>query len=424
MMERLRHATFSFCITLLLLFILCGFSEAAMPERRRPQFQKESGYYIIPTPYSLPGIGQGLALGAVVTNISDTYTDAYGFALTGDLAGFGGAVADIHLIPETLILDLNAENLNRARVTNYSQRGMKSEKDDFTLLDLGNINFYGVRLTSTFFDRRIEIYGSGYTSSSRLERIRDNSGKTILEAENPESGSSQTYVLGTRVDITDDYTDPRKGLRLDISGWWSPPRRVKAPDYYIMEYNATGYIPISERSTWVFNYFRSAANIIRKGETDRTMIEQEQGLDCGSIEDPKQKRFCQQVIDNTIAANTYGTASTLGGRSRLRSYPQDRYSGAHTVFYGTELRWNLTEEFTPFNIYIMKDIRTSLQLAFFYETGSVADIQSELGNIMKSSYGLGFRMVTASGITFRADVATGNEGTETTIIIGYPWESF
>jgi len=158
MMERLRHATFSFCITLLLLFILCGFSEAAMPERRRPQFQKESGYYIIPTPYSLPGIGQGLALGAVVTNISNTYTDAYGFALTGDLSGFGGAVADIHLIPETLILDLNAENLSRARVTNYSQRGMKSEKDDFTLLDIGDINFYGARLTSTFFNRRLEIY--------------------------------------------------------------------------------------------------------------------------------------------------------------------------------------------------------------------------------------------------------------------------
>lgn len=411
-------------IFLVFLLIPSGFSEASMPERRRPQFQKESGYYIIPIPYSLPGIGQGLALGAVVTNIYDTYTDAYGFALSGDLAGFGGAVADIHLIPETLILDLNAENLSRARVTNYSQRGMKSEKDDFTLLDLGDINFLGARLTSTFFDRRLEIYGSGYTSSSRLERIRDNSGKTILEAENPESGSSQTYVLGTRIDITDDYTDPRKGFRLDISGWWSPPRRVKAPDYYIMEYNATAYIPIGERSTWVFNYFRSAANIIRKGGTDRTTIEQEQGLDCSSIADPKQKRFCQQVIDNTIAANTYGTASTLGGRSRLRSYPQDRYSGAHTVFYGTELRWNLTEEFTPFNIYIMKDIRTALQTAFFYEIGSVTDISSELGDIMKSSYGAGFRMVTASGIIFRADVATGNEGTETTIIIGYPWESF
>jgi hypothetical protein len=424
MMERLRCVTFSFCLTLLLLFIVSDFSEATMPERRRTQFRKESGYYIIPTPYSLPGIGQGLALAAVVTNIKDTYTDAYGFALTGDLAGFGGAVADIHLIPERLILDLNAENLSRARVTSYGQRGMKSEKNDFTLLDVGDINFYGARLTSTFFERRFEVYGSGYTFGSRLERIRDNSGKTILEAENPESGSSQTYILGTQIDITDDYTDPRKGLRLDMSGKWSPPRRARAADFYIMEFNASGYIPIGERSTWAFNYFRSAANIIRKGETDRSLIEQEQGLDCGSISDPSQQRFCQQVIDNTIAANTYGTASSLGGRSRLRSYPQDRYSGAHTVFYGTELRWNLTEEFTPFNIYIMRDIRTAFQLAFFYEIGSVADIQGELGNIMKSSYGSGFRMVTASGIIFRADVATGNEGAEVTIIIGYPWESF
>jgi len=70
----------------------------------------------------------------------------------------------------------------------------------------------------------------------------------------------------------------------------------------------------------------------------------------------------------------------------------------------------------------MKDIRTALQIALFYEAGSVADKVSELGDIVKSSYGAGFRMVTASGIVFRADVATGNEGVEITVIIGYPWE--
>ena len=72
----------------------------------------------------------------------------------------------------------------------------------------------------------------------------------------------------------------------------------------------------------------------------------------------------------------------------------------------------------------MKDIRTALQVAFFYEIGSVADSLSALGEIMRSSYGTGLRMVTASGIIFRADVATGHEGIETTVIIGYPWESF
>ena len=69
-------------------------------------------------------------------------------------------------------------------------------------------------------------------------------------------------------------------------------------------------------------------------------------------------------------------------------------------------------------------MRTVLQVALFCETGSVADKREELGNIYRASYGAGFRMVTASGIVLRADVATGNEGIETTIIFGYPWESF
>ncbi|MBS1243171.1 MAG: hypothetical protein H6R44_926 [Nitrospirae bacterium] len=56
--------------------------------------------------------------------------------------------------------------------------------------------------------------------------------------------------------------------------------------------------------------------------------------------------------------------------------------------------------------------------------GSVADKRQDLGNLYRSSYGAGFRMITASGIVLRADVATGREGIETTIIVGYPWESF
>jgi outer membrane protein assembly factor BamA len=98
--------------------------------------------------------------------------------------------------------------------------------------------------------------------------------------------------------------------------------------------------------------------------------------------------------------------------------------GAHTVFYGTEVRWTLTEEARPFDIFIAKDIRTVLQVALFYEMGSVADKRQDLGDVYRSSYGAGFRMVTASGIVLRADVASGREGIETTIIIGYPWESF
>ncbi len=78
-----------------------------------------------------------------------------------------------------------------------------------------------------------------------------------------------------------------------------------------------------------------------------------------------------------LAENTFGTATQLGGFSRLRSYSQGRYKGAHTLFYGTEIRWNLTDESTPYNIFVMKDVRTAVQVAAFYEIGSTADLRSD-----------------------------------------------
>ncbi len=68
-----------------------------------------------------------------------------------------------------------------------------------------------------------------------------------------------------------------------------------------------------------------------------------------------------------------------------------------------------------------KEASTTRSLSF-YELGSVEDERRRLGDIYRASYGAGIRMVTASGVVFRADVAAGKEGLETSIIFGYPWE--
>ena len=130
------------------------------------------------------------------------------------------------------------------------------------------------------------------------------------------------------------------------------------------------------------------------------------------------------MVNNTIAHNLYGTAASMGGPSRLRSYPQGRYQGAHTVFYGTEFRWNLTEEFQPFDIGVAKDIRTGVQLAAFWERASVADEKSQLGNIWRDSYGVGLRLVMTSGLVFRAEYAYGDEGANVVMFFNYPWEGY
>lgn len=391
-------------------------------ERRKDQYSKSPGYAVFPYPYSLAGIGSGVGLVGGSMNIADTYTDAYAVWLGGDVQGLAAGIADIHILPQRLILDIGYSDISNAQIMSYSGRGMDTDKDDYRLLDLRDTVYYGGRLTATFFERRFEIYGGWYTGSSRLDSIRDSDGNLIIASTGAETEKIDTALLGTRLDLTDDYSDPRRGIRLNIARYATPPGDT-GPDFYFMDYSFTGYIPVGVRSTWAFNVLRSDATVKKQGVTDPAVLQAEQGINCSStLLTAEQQQFCMAVINNTIANNTYGTATSLGGFSYLRSYPQGRYKGAHTLFYGTELRWNITDESTPYDLFFMKDVRTAFQLAFFFEIASTADTRDQLGDTWRESYGVGFRMVTASGVVFRGDVAYGHEGFEPQIFIGYPWE--
>jgi hypothetical protein len=397
-------------------------SDHFWPNRRKEQFQKSYGYALFPYPYSLPGLGQGIGLVGGAMNVADTYTDVYGMIFTGDVTGTALGVADIHLIPKTLIVETGFGSLSKASIQSYAQRGMNTDKNDYRLIEFADTVYYGLRTTATFFDRRFEMYGAWYEGSMIMKNILNKNGNVIVPIDDPKRGRGHNTLFGVRLDLTDDYGDPRRGFRIDVTRTQSPPRNSGA-DYYIMDYNTSAYIPIGRRSTWAFNFLRSDAVVLRSGLTNTTDITNAQGLNCDKPGlTPDQKSFCDEVINNMIADNKYGTATQLGGFSRLRSYSQGRYKGAHTLFYGTEIRWNLTDETTPFDIFVMKDVRTAVQVAAFYEMGSTADIRSELGDIWRDSYGLGLRVVTASGVVFRGDLAFGREGFEPEVFIGYPWE--
>lgn len=391
-------------------------------ERRKEQFSTSSGYAVFPYPYSLPGIGEGIGLVGGSMNIDDTYTDAYGIWLAGEVEGLAVGVADVHIIPRTLILDAGYSDISKVQIMSYSGRGMDTDKNDFRLLDLSDTVYYGGRLTATFYDRRFEIYGGLYKGVSQLDSIRDKDGDIIVDAQGAVRERVETTIIGTRLDFTDDYADPRRGVRLNISRFSTPPSDT-GPDFYVMDYGLSFYVPVGRWSTWAFNFLRSDATVKQAGETDADILQDQQGINCNdSFLTVEQQQLCFEVVNNSIANNTYGSATSLGGFSYLRSYPQGRYTGAHTQFFGTELRWNITDETTPFDIFIMKDIRTAFQIAAFFEMGSTADTRSELGDTWRESYGVGIRMITASGVVFRADFAYGHEGFEPQIFIGYPWE--
>jgi Omp85 superfamily domain len=391
-------------------------------DRRKEQFATSFAYAVFPLPYSLPGIGKGLSVVGGAMNIAHTYTDVYGIVYSGDVQGAAVGMGDFHIVPRTLILDIGAGAVNKASLQSFRERGMGGDRNNYLLMDVDSAQYYGSRLTATFLDRRFEVYGAWYGGASKLRGIRDPDGNTIVQASDSSRQASHTTILGTRIDLTDDYSDPRRGVRLTVSRSASPPAN-SGPDFAVMDYNLTAYVPMASRNTWVFNVLRSDAVVYSKGETDPAKVQSQMGINCSNPSlTPQQQQYCIDAVNLTIANNTYGTATSLGGFDRLRSYSQGRFRGAHTQFYGSEFRWNLTDTAKPFDLFIMKDVRTSLQLAAFYEMGSTADLSEDVGKVWRKSYGVGVRMITASGVVFRADVADGFDGVATAIFIGYPWE--
>lgn len=392
-------------------------------ERRRDQFNDTQGYYIFITPYSLPGIGSGAGLVGAMSNIGNSYTDVYAYGLNGDIEGGGFAISDIHILPRKLVFDLTYSKFSQLFIQNYGKRGMEADKDEYTLLELDRNEFLGGRLTGIFFDRMLEFYGQAYSGNWHISALYDSEGDLIQDVNDSDKINYGAFTVGSRIDYTDDYQNPRVGVRLDVNVNKARNREDHTPDQFSVQYNLTGYIPFFRRDTLVLNYFQADAVVRSEGETDRTRVAEIYGYDC-TLGTPEQQQDCNNLLDTIINSNRYGTAGGLGGTSRMRAYPQNRFNGAHIRFAGAEYRWNITDESTPFNILIAKDIRTSIQMAAFYEVGAVADRGSELYDIHRSNYGIGARMVTEGGFVIRADIANGSEGPGVTVIIGYPWESF
>ncbi|PCI27449.1 MAG: hypothetical protein COB67_08470 [SAR324 cluster bacterium] len=390
-------------------------------DRRTPQFRDEFSYAIFPAPYNIPGIGKGVAIGAGLINIGGSYVDTYGLAITGDVEGNAIGISDIHLISKRLILDIGASRISKAGFGINNSRGMEGDEDpdEFNTAHLTDSVFYGGQLILTFAERRLEFAYQRYTTQARIESIVDSDGKLIAEIDDPMSDEEIIANGSVTLDLTDDRNDPRNGFRVK----WSRnfPQNVKEEnvEFYTVDVNATAFIPVLTNSTWLFNYFQSDAVVLRQGETDRNKVGNDFTCATGDSVCDSEK---DKAKDQIIAQNTYGSASTLGGNSRLRSFINTRFHGAHTRFYGTEFRWNLTDEKERFNIFFMEDLRTAIQIAFFYEYGSVADKEEDLFKETRHSTGIGIRAVMGSGLVYRLDYSVGEEGAETILFFGYPWD--
>ncbi len=404
-------------VTLWSLLLLIPFDAFAI-ERRQAQFKSDSSYLILPLPISVPGIGQMVVFTGLAANIADTNLDLAAMKAVGDAEGYMLWLSDLHLISETLILEYYHSSVSKSAITNHSERGMDTQKDDYTILGINQQeeDFGSIRLS--LFDRRFELFTEYVRGSSTINKIMDNEGNVQTEFENPSAQSTEKTTTGILIDYTDDYLDARKGVRLHIQRSHSPRTDDNASDFYIIDKELEIYIPIGDYSVWAFHAMTSDAEVTKTGVTDPDKIADELGLSCNydvCTQDEKN------LIDHKIVERKNGTVEALGGMDRLRSYPENRFQGAHVRYFSTEFRFNFANKVTPFNFWIWKDISTSIQWAFFYDLGTIAESQEDLWKKSAYSVGTGLRMITASGNVYRADWATGKEGSELTVIFEYPW---
>ncbi len=405
-----------------LIFLTCHWflhaSTWELPERRGKQFLNEPGYLVLPVPYSLPGIGEGVGF---FTSFNNYYgnMDIFAMKLTGDVDGEFFGIWDVFLIKEMLFLDFTYQNLNKFGVSSYSTRGLNDDADNFSVLEFNQFQNRSLKATLSFFERRLEFIGRFSQGHSALVAIRDNDGGLIEDLSGAQPTDTKGRVLSTIIDLTDDRQNPIKGFKTEVEYRESKAQTDFNPDYYTINFNLTGYIPVNNKDTIVFNAFRSDAHVTRMGETDKSVIATQLGFGCGGSCNPT----IQSVIDNKYKENTLGNAQSMGGASRLRSFPSGRFIAAHSEAFGVEYRWNLSAERKPFDLFVMKDIRTGMQFAFFHELATVADDRQDLWSDVRHSSGVGARFVMGSGVVYRFDFATGSEGNEVSIIVDYPWES-
>ena len=409
----------------LFFFVWVSTSQALFFERR-PVESFALNLFTFPIVGNIPGVQSFYGLGVTLGGIAKTDFAASGFFLRGeanenfDIYGDGGdfgvnilVATDIpiskFIFPNSAKLeDLVSLSLYGGNVKNFAlaqrKRGIDAEADDFSYILLSQSNFRGVEISLYFFEKQLEIYYNLTNGEVEPLGFVDTSGDFFSANSAKVNSRSDGGRWGIYLDDTDSRRDPRIGYRIQYERYNFPSSRGEAPAFYQNDYNLTGFIPLTKNKKGVFvlNQFYSEAVVTQAGtvqpNTDRNSDDQEQA--------EKEAKL--------------GNATALGGALRLRGYPQGRFFDSYTNFQGIEFRYYLLEKEKSFDWIVEKGVYTSMQLAVFYEQGTVAPNAGELWRNIKNSYGFGTRIVLSSFV-FRLDVGFSEEGSETTVFFGYPF---
>lgn len=392
---------------------------AYVPERRDTMGEKEFGWFVTPTPVIIPGIGSAVPILAMLSNTYET-TDIMAMqTLPGGDFEMRMLFADqFPLFTDDILLQTGY--FEGTFPVKAFRRGIDSDVEDYTTPlvkqagNLGNIRFLA-------WEKRIRFFYSQFDFTSSTEKIFDADGNEFSNVDTSSNKIRETQ-MGMIFDITDNRVDPWEGIRFGIRRSTPDNQDKDLSDYHVTDYNLTFYVPMFDRDTLVFNLFRSEAAVTREGLTNETAVRNMLSLGCDSDSNYTVcKKTEDQRVEEFIAANRYGTASPLGGANRLQAYDINRFAAGNSSYQAIEYRLNFSSVETPFNWYVIGGLKTNLQLAFFAERGTVSDNRSELNSNFKTSYGIGFRTLI-SGLVYRFDLATGDEGIKPTLFFFYPMD--
>lgn len=417
-----------------LFFILFMFSfieilSAFEINRRREQFNKQYGQLFVPLPYSIPGLGKGLLFIGNFGNIADTTTDMAVIGGVGDAEFVFLFLDEFFIFSDLLYLQYLRAHGFKFALSQYSSRGMDTSKYDFKY-GIGNSwDLDAPTIKLTFFDKIFEM-GLGYNKQSGTfqkfvspdDDDPTKQGETVSTFDpGLKINIANKIELSAKLDYTDDYKDPRKGIRNTLFLDRQTATTNSEPSFDVVTNDLQIYFPVLEKSTIVFDLQVSDAYVSKKGETNIDVLKIKNGYSfCNS--NSACEANAENLANTELAVNTNGTSLSLGGSDRLRSFPEGRFQGAHTIYYSAEFRWNFSSsEGKKLELFFIEDLVDELQLAFFFEQGSVSEKKSDLGKTVKFSIGSGFRFLSGSGNVYRADLATGNEGPNLSVLIQYPW---
>ena len=406
----------------LLFFFTWSSSTQALLFERRKTFDSEIAWFIYPVVGSIPGVQDFYGLGGTVSGIGGSESDITAISLRGKAEYFDDdfqidilSIFDIPLFTKRLTFTWFSTKIRNVAWPE-GQRGIDSDPDSMYYLLASKVEASGGELSANIFNNQLEAY-YGYTDAAvKPYGLVDPNG-TFYNAQN--AGiieSPRGYRYGLYLDDTDNRRDPRIGYRFQYEKWGQPSSREGNSEYYQEDLNLSGYIPVlsENKGVLVLNQFFGSSTVLKKGTVDQSQFV------CDNTAKPGCQAILNELYARRVAEAENGKATSLGGTNRLRGYRTNRFYDSYTNFRGAEFRWYVLEVQKAFNYILEKGTFAGLQLALFYEEGTVSPDKGSLWKNMRTSYGAGTRFLFNT-IIVRIDRGFGEEGGQTTFFVGYPF---